>query len=70
MARIEKWDEVHAEYRKTKSEMQDWLVAQKIMQENLKEDEQKKSSCMSRKCGRKKKIDKAVDDGMSGAVWV
>ena len=50
--------------------MQDWLVAQKIMQENLKEDEQKKSSCMSRKCGRKKKIDKAVDDGMSGAVWV
>jgi hypothetical protein len=30
----------HAEYRKTKSEMQDWLVAQKIMQENLKEDEQ------------------------------
>ena len=31
----------HAEYRKTKSEMQDWLVAQKIMQENLKEDEQK-----------------------------
>ena len=23
---------------------------------------------MSRKCGRKKKIDKAVDDGMSGAV--
>ena len=55
----------HAEYRKTKSEMQDWLVAQKIMQENLKEDEQKKSSC-----GRKKKIDKAVDDGMSGAVWV
>ena len=59
----------HAEYRKTKSEMQDWLVAQKIMQENLKEDEQKKSSYMSRKCGRKKKIDKAVDDGMSGAVW-
>ena len=56
----------HAEYRKTKSEMQDWLVAQKIMQENLKEDEQKKSSCMS----RKKKIDRAVDDGMSGAVWV
>ena len=61
---------LYAEYRKTKSEMQDWLVAQKIMQENLKEDEQKKSSCMSRKCGRKKKIDKAVDDGMSGAVWV
>ena len=50
--------------------MQDWLVAQKIMQENLKEDEQKKSSCMSRKCRRKKKIDRAVDGGMSGAVWV
>ena len=31
-----------AEYRKTKSEMQDWLVAQKIVQEILKEDEQKK----------------------------
>ena len=40
------------------------------LKEILKEDEQKKSSCMSRKCGRKKKIDKAVDDGMSGAVWV
>ena len=50
----------HAEYRKTKSEMQDWLVAQKIMQENLKEDEQKKSSCMS----REKKIERIVDDGM------
>lgn len=25
---------------------------------------------MSKKCGRKKKIDKAVDDGKSGAVWV
>ena len=24
---------------------------------------------MSRKFGRKKKIDKAVDDGLSGAVW-
>ena len=34
----------HAEYRKTKSEMQDWLVAQKIMQENLKEDEQKRAA--------------------------
>ena len=32
----------HAEYRKTKSEMQDWLVAQKVVQEILKEDEQKK----------------------------
>ena len=32
----------YAEYRKTKSEMQDWLVAQKIVQEILKEDEQKK----------------------------
>ena len=31
----------YAEYRKTKSEMQDWLVAQKIVQEILKEDEQK-----------------------------
>ena len=30
------------EYRKTKSEMQDWLVAQKIVQEILKEDEKKK----------------------------
>ena len=60
----------HAEYRKTKSEMQDWLVAQKIMQENLKEDEQKKSSCMSRKCGRKKKIDKAVDVRCSVGVML
>ena len=32
----------YAEYSKTKSEMQDWLVAQKIVQEILKEDEQKK----------------------------
>ena len=32
----------YAEYRKTKSEMQDWLVAQKIVQEILKEDEKKK----------------------------
>ena len=32
----------YAEYRKTKSEMQDWLVAQKIVKEILKEDEQKK----------------------------
>ena len=24
---------------------------------------------MSRKCGRKKKIRRIVDDGMSGAVW-
>ena len=31
----------YAEYRKTKSEMQDWLVAQKIVQEILKEDELK-----------------------------
>ena len=60
----------HAESRKPHSEMQYWLAAQKIMQEHLKEDEQKKSSCMSRQCGWKKKIDKAVDDGMSGAVWV
>ncbi len=28
--------------QETKSEMQDWLVAQKIVQEILKEDEQKK----------------------------
>ena len=59
---LERKKSSYAEYRKTKSEMQYWLVAQKIMQENLKEDEQKKSSCMSRKCGRKKKIDRAVDD--------
>lgn len=32
----------YAEYRKTKSEMQDWHVTQKIVQEILKEDEQKK----------------------------
>lgn len=67
---LERKKSSYAEYRKTKSEMQDWLVAQKIVQEILKEDEQEKSSCMSRKCGRKKKIDKAVDDGKSGAVWV
>ena len=61
----------YTEYRKTKSEMQGWLVAQKIVKEILKEDEQKKkSSCMSRKCRRKKKIDRIVDDGKSGAVWV
>ena len=34
--------QLDAEYRKTKSEMQDWLVAQKVVQEILKEDEQKK----------------------------
>jgi hypothetical protein len=32
----------YTEYRKTKSEMQDWHVTQKIVQEILKEDEQKK----------------------------
>ena len=32
----------YTEYCKTKSEMQGWLVAQKIVQEILKEDEQKK----------------------------
>ena len=32
----------YTEYRKTKSEMQGWLVAQKIVKEILKEDEQKK----------------------------
>ena len=32
----------YAEYRKTRSEMQDRLVAQKIVHEILKENEQKK----------------------------
>ena len=32
----------YTEYRKTKSEMQGWLVAQKIVKEIVKEDEQKK----------------------------
>ena len=50
--------------------MQDWLGAQKMVQEILKEDEQKKEQLHERKCSRKKKIDRAVDDGMSGAVWV
>ena len=48
------------EYRKTKSEMQDWLVAQKIVQEILKEDEKKKEQLH----GREKKIERIVDDGM------
>ena len=39
---LERKKNSYAEYRKTKSEMQDWLVAQKIVQEILKEDEQKK----------------------------
>ena len=39
---LERRKSSYAEYRKTKSEMQDWLVAQKIVQEILKEDEQKK----------------------------
>ena len=39
---LERKKSSYAEYRKTKSEMQDWLVAQKIVQEILKEDEQKK----------------------------
>ncbi len=53
---LERKKSSYAEYRETKAEMQDWLVAQKIVQEILKEDEQKKKSrCMSRKCGRKKK---------------
>ena len=30
----------------------------------------RKRSYMSSKCSRKKKIDRAVDDGMSGAVWL
>ena len=65
---MERKNNFYAEYRKTKSEMQDWIVAQKIVQEILKKDEQKNSSCMIRKCVRKRKIDKAVDNGMSGAV--
>ena len=39
---LERKKSSYAEYRRTKSEMQDWLVAQKIVQEILKEDEQKK----------------------------
>ena len=39
---LERKKSSYAEYRKTKAEMQDWLVAQKIVQEILKEDEQKK----------------------------
>lgn len=39
---LERKKSSYAEYRKTKSKMQDWLVAQKIVQEILKEDEQKK----------------------------
>ena len=39
---LERKKSSYAEYRKTKSEMQDWLVAQKIVQEILKENEQKK----------------------------
>ncbi len=38
---LERKKSSYAEYRETKSEMQDWLVAQKIVQEILKEDEQK-----------------------------
>ena len=38
---LEREKSSYAEYCKTKSEMQDWLVAQKIVQEILKEDEQK-----------------------------
>lgn len=39
---LERKKSSYAEYRKTKAEMQDWLVEQKIVQEILKEDEQKK----------------------------
>ena len=39
---LERKKSSYAEYRKIKSEKQDWLVAQKIVQEILKEDEQKK----------------------------
>ncbi len=42
--------------------MQDWLVAQKIVQEILKEDEQKKEQLHEQEV-RQEKIDKAVDDG-------
>ena len=38
---LERKKSSYAEYCKTKSEMQDWLVAQKIVQEIPKEDEQK-----------------------------
>ena len=40
--------------------MQDWPGAQETVQEILKG--RKKSSCMSRKYNRRKKIDRAVDD--------
>ena len=39
---LERKKSSYAEYRKTKSEMQDWPGEQKIVQEILKEDEQKK----------------------------
>ena len=39
---LERKKSSYAEYRKTKLAMQDWLVAQQIVQEILKEDEQKK----------------------------
>ncbi len=62
---LERKKSSYAEYRKTKSEMQDWLVAQKIVQEILKEDEQKKEHTHEQ--GEEK--ERIVDDGMSGAVW-
>ena len=46
---LERKKSSYAEYRKTKSEMQDWLVAQKIVQEILKEDEQKKEQLHEQK---------------------
>ena len=57
---LERKKSSYTEYRKTKSEMQDWLVAQKIVQEILKEDEKKKEQLH----GREKKIERIVDDGM------
>ena len=67
---LERKKSSYAEYCKTKSEMQDWLVAQKIVQEILKEDEQKIEQLHEQEVRQEEKTDKAVDDGMSGAVWV
>ena len=46
---LERKKKSYGEYRKTKSEMQDWFVAQKIEQEILKEDEQKKEQLHEQK---------------------
>lgn len=50
--------------------MQDRPEAQKIVQEILKEDEQKKEKLHEQEVQQEEEIDRAVDDGMSGAVWV